>query len=107
MSFDGSKSYNGEMKGQRLGKVIFLAHRNVSTEFVTDFMERGGMRIFYNGSQIANLSLRNTYAAVSEMLNCQRELGFTGATGSSGSGSSPRPADPFVSTPSRSSDPFR
>lgn len=95
--FDGGTKYDGEMRGTRLGTVVFLAHRQVSPDFVKDFMERSGMQIFYEGNQIANLSLRNTYAAVSEVMNCQRELGFAS-----------KKADPFSSgsSPARSTDPF-
>lgn len=100
--FDGASSYNGNMKGHRLaGGAIVLAHTNLSTEFVKDFMQRNGMRIYYQGNSIANLSLRNTYAAIAEVLNCQKEFGF-------GSGSS-RDSDPFSSSSGGGSsrDPFR
>ena len=100
--FDGVSAYNGEMKGHRLeGGTIVLSHRNLSSEFVKDFMQRNGMRIHYQGSSIANLSLRNTYAALGEVLNCQKEIGF--------GSNSPRNSDPFSSSsgtrPNR--DPFR
>jgi hypothetical protein len=100
--FDGSESYDGEMSGVRLGNVVFLNHSQIGTDFVKDFMERDVMQIFYRGSQIANLSLRNTYAAVSEIIHCQRELGFASRNGG-GSGS-----DPFSqgSRPKAVSDPF-
>lgn len=91
--FDGVSTYNGEMVGQRLsGGTMVLAHRNLNTDFVNDFMLRNVMRIYYEGSQIASLSLRNTYAAISEVSNCQSEFGF-GSGSSRGSGGSGR--DPF------------
>jgi hypothetical protein len=100
--FDGVSTYNGDMKGHRLaGGAIVLSHSNLSSEFVKDFMQRNGMRIYYQGSSIASLSLRNTYAAIGEVFNCQKEFGF-------GSGSSQN-SDPFSSSsggrPNR--DPFR
>jgi hypothetical protein len=100
--FDGVSTYNGEMKGHKLaGGAIVLSHSNLNTDFVKEFMQRNGMRIYYQGSSIANLSLRNTYAAIGEVFNCQKEFGF-------GSGSS-RDSDPFSSSgggrPNR--DPFR
>lgn len=99
--FDGVSSYDGEMKGQRLGSVIFLTHRDLSTGFVRDFMQRNGMQVFYRGQQIANLSLANTYAAVAEVMNCQKELFASGAAGA--------PRDPFARTPSSGGrkDPFQ
>ena len=91
--FDGVSTYNGEMNGHQLsGGAMVLAHRNLNSDFVKDFMLRNVMRIYYQGSQIANLSLRNTYAAISEVSNCQSEFGF-GSGSSRGSGGSGR--DPF------------
>ena len=96
--FDGVSSYDGEMKGHRLaGGALVLAHSNLSTEFVRDFMQRNSMQIYYHGSRIAALSLRNTYAAIGEVINCQKEFGVA-----------PRESDPFSSSgagPNR--DPFR
>jgi hypothetical protein len=63
ITFDGVSNYNGEMNGYRLaGGTMVLAHRNLSSDFVKDFMQRNGMRLYYQGNQIANLSLRNTIA---------------------------------------------
>ncbi len=47
--FDGISTYNGEMTGQAVGKRVFLVHRNLSTDFVKDFMQRNGMQVFYRG----------------------------------------------------------
>jgi hypothetical protein len=97
--FDGVSAFNGEMKGLSIGKTVFLAHTDLSTDFVKNFMQRNGMQIFYRGSQIAHLSLRNTFAAVGEVINCQREIGGNPGTSN---------RDPFVSTPPRQNrDPFR
>lgn len=96
--YDGVSTYDGEMKGHQLaGGALVLAHSNLSTEFVRDFMQRNSLHIYYHGSRIAALSLRNTYAAVAEVINCQREFGV-----------GPRDSDPFSSSgagPNR--DPFR
>lgn len=100
--FDGASGYNGDMVGYRLSSgSIVLAHRDLSSAFVKDFMQRNGMRIHYQGNQLSHLSLRNTYAAVGEVYNCQKEFGF-------GSGSS-RDSDPFSSSGGGKSDrdPFR
>lgn len=103
--FDGASTYNGEMKGARLtGGTLMLTHDNLSSDFVKDFMQRNSMRLYYQGGQIAGLSLRNTYAAIGEVVNCQKEFGF----GSSPSPNSPRGGDPFSSSGGRSNrDPFR
>jgi hypothetical protein len=42
---------------------------------VKDFMQRNGIEIFYQETSIANLSLKDSYAAFSEAMNCQREFG--------------------------------
>jgi hypothetical protein len=78
--FDGVKSYTGEMKGQRVGGMTFLAHRNLSSEFVKDFMQRNGVEIFFRDQRIASLSLKDSYAAFAEVLNCQKEFGFAKRT---------------------------
>jgi len=97
--FDGVKSYNGEMEGRRLGDMIFLAHRDLSSDFVRDFMQRNGMELFYRGTRIASLSLKDSYAAFAEVLNCQKEFGFAKKGGGRN--------DPFVRAPSTGRDPFK
>lgn len=89
--FDGQKTYDTELLGlAHRGKVI-LVHSNVSAEFTTDFMERTALRVYYRGAPIAGLSLRNTYAALTEVAKCQKEMWAAG-NGNSGV----RPAsDPF------------
>lgn len=96
--FDNVKSYDGEMEGRRLGNAIFLMHRDVSTNFVKDFMQRSGMEVIYRGQSIARLSLKYSYAAFQEVLNCQKEFGFSKRPPSS--------RDPFVSAPPQTRDPF-
>jgi len=96
--FDDQRSFNGELTGLRLGDVVFLDHSDVSLDFAKAFMERSVMRVFYQGTRITSLSLKNTYAAVTEVANCQREL-TGGITNSSGS------SDPFAN-PDGKRDPF-
>ena len=92
--FDGEKSYNGELTGLKLGSVVFLDHSDVSIDFTKDFMQRNGVRVYYQGNQITHLSLSNTYAAIAEVLNCQREINNAGGQG----GPQPAPSgDPFSS----------
>jgi hypothetical protein len=95
--FDDQKSYDGELTGRQIGGdgMVFLDHSSVSYEFTHDFMARSGMRIYFRGNQI----LRNTYAALSEVVNCQREMNSAGGN----VGSQQPAADPFAG-PSR--DPF-
>jgi hypothetical protein len=102
--FDNSQDYNGEMKGEQLGKAIFLVHHNLNADFLKDFMARNSMEIFYRGVSIARVSLQNTFAAVAEVIKCQREIGFAGK--------GPRSQDPVAGTPAgrgadRGADPFK
>jgi len=104
--FDGVSTYDGEMQGELIGGSgpVFLAHLDLSADFVKDFMQRNNMEVFYRGDRIAHLSLRNTYAAVTEVVNCRRELGFASKRG----GGSRESGDPFAKQPSsRGRDPFR
>ncbi len=72
--FDNGSQYRGEMRGVQFGSSVFLLHNSISADFARDFMQRETMRIFYRGAQIAHLSMRNTYAAITEVANCQRVL---------------------------------
>ncbi|SKA34866.1 hypothetical protein SAMN02745126_05564 [Enhydrobacter aerosaccus] len=100
---DGVAVYDGEMQGAALGdeSTVFLSHHDISPDFVKDFMERNVLQVFYQDREIARLSLANTYKAVAEILNCQKELGF-GTKAQPGASSDPfaRPA------PVRTRDPF-
>jgi hypothetical protein len=76
--FDDASRYQGEMRGVQVGNSVFLLHSSVSAAFTRDFMQRESMRIFYRGAQIAHLSLRNTYAAIAEVANCQQAVASNG-----------------------------
>jgi hypothetical protein len=101
--FDDQKKYTGEMNGILFIGKVFLDHSNLSADFAKDFMQRSTVRVSYRGSQITHLSLRYTYAAMAEVLNCQKEL-----TGLGGQGGSTQTSDPFAgnSRSDRSGDPF-
>lgn len=96
--FDGVKSYDGEMRGQQLGNMVFLAHRHLSSAFVRDFMDRNGIEVFYRGALLASLSLKDSYAAVKAVMDCQREFGFA---------RSRERTDPFAGASPVNRDPFR
>ena len=97
--FDGVDRYNGELVATALANgTVLLDHDNVSADFTKAFMERNTVQIYYQGSRIGNFSLSNTYAAITEVVNCQRELAGSGGGGQSVS-------DPFQRGGTRS-DPF-
>jgi clan AA aspartic protease (TIGR02281 family) len=71
---DGVKFYNTEVVSKTLGSTVVLLHNNIGSEFATDFMARSNLKIINrtDGSQVANLSLSNTYAAMEAVLACQQ-----------------------------------
>jgi len=93
--FDGGNPYEGEMRGQQLGNMVVLAHRNLSTDFVKDFMQRNSMQVYYRGQPLFSISLRGTYAAIAEVINCQREFGFGKANPAGNASDQTRKPDPF------------
>jgi hypothetical protein len=100
--FDAIDRYDGELVGTTVGdnKAVFLDHNNVSVQFTEAFMQRNVMRVYYQNSRIASLSLANTYAAIAEVLNCQSQ--FNRSNGSQ------NVSDPFRSgSGGNSTDPFR
>ena len=90
--FDEARTYDSDFAADAWGDAVVLGRFGLSTDFVTDFMERTGLSVYYRGAPIAHLSLRNAYAAVAEMAKCQQEMRPAGG----GTSASVRPAgDPF------------
>lgn len=90
--FDGVARYAGELRGVRLGNSVFLDADNLTLAFTRDFMQRNTLRIYYRGVLINHLSLQNTYAAITEVIQCQREIAASGA----GRGPYRSAGDPFA-----------
>ncbi|HEY6984146.1 hypothetical protein [Reyranella sp.] len=92
--FDGVARYGGDLRGVRLGGNVFLDADNLSVAFTRDFMERTELRVYYRGVLINHLSLRNTYAAIGEVIHCQQEIA---GSGDGGAGAAPyrNAGDPF------------
>jgi len=89
--FDQASTYDSELAGGPWGDTVVLGRVGLSADFVRDFMERTGLRVYYRGAPIAQLSLRNTYAALAEVAKCQAEMRPAGA-----GNAAVRPAsDPF------------
>lgn len=66
--------------------------------FIEELMRMTGVRIYYAGDVIANLSLSGTYAAMQEVIACQSAM-LDGGSG--------QDSDPFSGTQGDSSDPFQ
>ena len=101
--FDGTTRYSGDFRGARLGAGVFLVGTSLTLDFTRDFMQRNAVRIYYHGALISSLSLRNTYAAVGEVIHCQQEIAASGSSGGRRIGS----ATPFAGDPVTAGDPFR
>ena len=72
--FDQARTYDSDLEAGPWGDTVVLGRAGLSGDFVADFMERTGLRVYYRGAPIAHLSLRNTYAAVAEVAKCQAEM---------------------------------
>ena len=80
------------------GEVVFLYASSTDTEFLDQFKKQRNMRISYLGKQIANVDLKKSYAAFTEVINCQNAMMESASSN-----------DPFLTiqpTKPSSSDPF-
>lgn len=106
VQFGNREPWTGDAEAIAMGEnfnmlaltVPFRDEKDGAREFINELMRLNGVTVRYDGKQIAELSLRGTYAAAQEMMNCQREI--MGATSST-------PSDPFGQSPRGNvSDPF-
>ena len=85
--------------GYQMGELATLTVFSGDAAFVQEFASQHYIRVWYENEEIANLSLRGSAAAISEMLNCQQvfnEYGSAPATPASGDPFSKRTQDdPF------------
>lgn len=70
---------------------------NIADNFVRELQQTQNILVRYQGQQILNLSLRGSFAAMAEVINCQQNM-FRGKSPST---------DPFNSSNDRGADPFR
>lgn len=70
---------------------------NIADNFVRELQQTQNILVRYQGQQILNLSLRGSFAAMAEVINCQQNM-FRGNSPST---------DPFNSSNDRGADPFR
>jgi hypothetical protein len=89
--------------GVQFDGLPFLMAETDDTDFLLDFAKKNSLAVSYGGQTVTSLSLSGTYAAVSEMINCQEQVNKRGGNSS---------ADPFASSSSsnksrsNSGDPF-
>ncbi len=91
--FDDQKIYDSQLAAFAWGDRVVLGHTNVGAEFVGDFMEKAGLRIYYRGPQMVHLSLRDSHDALHQLIDCQKAMMEAGGSSKPGV----RPAgDPFA-----------
>lgn len=83
--------------GERSLQLTVPFTNNVADNFVRELQQTQNVIVRYQGRQILNLSLRGSFAAMAEVMNCQQNMLGNNV---------PNP-DPFNSNGTNSKDPFR
>ena len=78
------------------GEIVFLYASSTDTEFLDQFKKQRNMRISYLDEQIANLDLKKSYAAFTEVINCQNAMNESAASNDPFRQSKPAAIDPFA-----------
>lgn len=74
MNFDGVKRWSGNLNSSRMNSVPMLSIRNVKGAFIDDFMQRNTLHVSYAGRRLGSFSLRDTFAALTEVKKCTAAL---------------------------------
>jgi len=91
VTFGERDPWSGEAVGYRWSDVLpslvlsVPAGDEKAAHFIREFAGTSGLRVAYDGREIANLSLKGANAAVAEMIACQRVMAASAG-----------PADPFA-----------
>lgn len=78
---DRAAPWHATASGVILGHLPLLMAHTDDTKFLLDFAKKRGITVEYRGDTIAKLSLAGTFAAMTEMLNCQKEMNARGGSG--------------------------
>ncbi|MER8961572.1 hypothetical protein [Mesorhizobium sp. M0701] len=104
LQVDNEPGWPSPATGYRFGSMPALIVGTNQTAFVDQLMRKHSLRVFFNGNQILNLSLRGSNAALLEMGNCQNQVdAYLGRKNGGGTGSDPFAGD--VAAPAQK-DPF-
>lgn len=90
LQFDQASPWDVPARGFRVGQFVFLLIGISKIEFIEEFMRKLGVKIYYQGNIIANLTLDGSFAAFRETVKCQVQMD----TLSSAPGAQPS-GDPF------------
>ncbi|TIN14805.1 MAG: hypothetical protein E5Y51_20965 [Mesorhizobium sp.] len=103
MQIDREAGWNSPATGFRSGTIPSLIVGTNQTGFVEQLMRKHSLRVYFEGKQILNLSLRGSNDAVLEMARCQTQvdayLGRKNGAPSdpfAGTVANPAPKDPFA-----------
>lgn len=98
-----TQSWKVTATGIYLDEVPLLAAVTDNFKFLLDIAKKRSIAVMYQGNRIANLSLKGTFAAISEMVRCQQKIGTSGGGGAStddpfaeGKDKAPDSNDPFA-----------
>jgi len=69
--FDNEDPWEAPMYGRNVNGVVMLVTTFSDPDFLTQFMQKHTIKMFYDNSEIARLSLEGSYAAGEEMFECQ------------------------------------
>jgi hypothetical protein len=97
--FGHAKPWDGPATAVNFGGVTALWLNFTDVDVAVEFMQKQGVEIWYGGRMVDFLSLKGSFAAFAEVLNCQE------AMNAQPSPSAPS-TDPFSGQASQASDPF-
>lgn len=83
------QGWTASATGGRMGEVPTLMVTSSDSSFMEEFASQSSIKVWYKDSQIMNLSLKGSMAALNEVLRCQDAVNAALAAGGSGS-------DPFA-----------
>jgi hypothetical protein len=104
VAFGSRSPWTGEAEGVRLGSLPALLlnvpfDEDRAATFISELQKMQNVAVAYQGTQIANLALSGTHAAMDEVIACQAAMGEAGE-------SQPAATDPFAVSPPIDQDPF-
>lgn len=102
LQLDNEKPWSSPARAAMIGQMPFLFIQTNQIRFVDQLMRKHALRVYFDGRQILNLSLRGSFAAIEELAVCQKTVDEVTKTPEG-------PSDPFsgVSQPDANKDPFR
>jgi hypothetical protein len=78
LRMDRAAPWHATASGVVLGSLPGLIAHTDDTNFLVDFAKKRNLTVEYRGDTIAKLSLSGTFAALTEMLNCQKAMNGRG-----------------------------